>query len=166
MKAYNIQTKSATYNETTGISKVWIATDIGDFFGEAKLNPEDKDIESHFAGPEYAEMRAIISYAKEKIKIIKYQLKLLEQIKNELLQTKTIKHDLRYNNHVVMNVIDQHLNRLTEVLNIITKNKENLEIKLKNDIATRREKIEYIEKVKIKLKEKNNNNNNIKQDNK
>ena len=63
MKKYYIQTKDTNYNAETGISTAWIATDLGDFYGEAKLAPEDKDIASSFAGCRYAEMRAIIKYS-------------------------------------------------------------------------------------------------------
>ena len=68
----------SNFDEDTGISRVIIRTDLGDFEGSSKLHEEDRKISSHFAGCQYAEMRAIIKYMKTKIKIIKIQIKELE----------------------------------------------------------------------------------------
>ena len=45
-----ISTISSDYDETTGISKTVIMTDLGSFDGYAKLHPDDKDFASEFAG--------------------------------------------------------------------------------------------------------------------
>ena len=75
-----MKTIASDYNEETGLSAVTITTDFGDFIGYAKLHPDDAEIASHFAGCRYAEMRAVIKYMKEKIKISQYQLKPLKKI--------------------------------------------------------------------------------------
>ena len=83
-----MKTIASDYNETTGISKVTVATDLGEITGYASLHPDDKDIASNFAGCRYAEMRAGIKYMKEKVKISKYQLEPLKRIYNDLSQKK------------------------------------------------------------------------------
>ena len=83
-----MKTIASEYNKETGISKVIVATDLGDIIAYASLHPDDKDIASSFAGCRYAEMRAGIKYMKEKIKISKYQLKPLKRIYNELIRNK------------------------------------------------------------------------------
>ena len=59
-----------SYDTETKISTVIINTDLGKFTGKARLHEEDIDIESSFAGYNYAEARAIIKYMKEKVKIL------------------------------------------------------------------------------------------------
>ncbi len=83
-----MKTIASEYNKETGISKVIVATDLGNITGYASLHPDDKDIASSFAGCRYAEMRAGIKYMKEKIKISKYQLKPLKRIYDELIRNK------------------------------------------------------------------------------
>ena len=83
-----MKTIASDYNKTTGISKVTVATDLGEITGYASLHPDDKDIASNFAGCRYAEMRAGIKYMKEKVKISKYQLEPLKRIYNDLSQKK------------------------------------------------------------------------------
>lgn len=83
-----MKTIASNYNETTGISKVTVATDLGEITGYASLHPDDKDIASNFAGCRYAEMRAGIKYMKEKVRISKYQLEPLKRIYNDLSQKK------------------------------------------------------------------------------
>ena len=86
-----ISTISSDYDETTGISKTVIMTDLGSFDGYAKLHPDDKPYESHFAGCRYAEERAVIKYAKMKVKVIDAQLDVLKNISNELKNKKYYK---------------------------------------------------------------------------
>lgn len=146
MKKYYIKTKNTTYDENTGISKAWIATDLGDFYGKAILSPEDKDIASSFAGCEYAEIRAILKYAKLKIKILKYQLEPLLRIKKEYEKTNFSKRCSIPNPAIVM--IDKEIKRLQDILSTIVSNRDNLQLKLKTDIDTREERIKYILKKK------------------
>ena len=148
MKKYYIQTKSTDYNEKTGISTAWIVTDLGDFFGKAKLSPEDKDIASNFAGCKYAEMRAILKYSKLKIKILKAQLEPLLRIKNNYEKMNVSK--LGYKNKA-MEEVEKEIKRLKDNLTIITLKRNNLENKLKNDINTRQEAINYILKKKEQI---------------
>lgn len=86
-----IATISSNYDETTGISKTVILTDLGSFEGFAKLHPDDKENASRFAGCRYAEERALIKYAKMKIKVINNQLEVLKNISNELRNKKFYK---------------------------------------------------------------------------
>lgn len=86
-----IATISSNYDETTGISKTVILTDLGSFEGIAKLHPDDKKNASRFAGCRYAEERALIKYAKMKIKVINNQLEVLKNISNELRNKKFYK---------------------------------------------------------------------------
>ena len=83
-----MKTINSDYNSTTGRSEVTVSTDLGLFTGYAYLHPDDKDIESNYAGCRYAEMRAGIKYMKEKVKITKYQLQPLKRIYNDLSQKK------------------------------------------------------------------------------
>lgn len=71
----------ADYNEETGVSTVMIDTDLGAFYGKAKLHDEDKDYASKYTGCRYAETRATIKYLKMKQKYILGQLKALHMIK-------------------------------------------------------------------------------------
>ena len=79
-----IKLLQSNFDEETGISSVTIGTDYGQFHATSKLHNEDLDISSSYAGCEYAEMRAIIKYMKTKIKIIKIQIKELEDFQKSL----------------------------------------------------------------------------------
>ncbi len=83
-----IKLKSAEYDVNTGISTAIIKTELGTFTGTTKLHEEDKDIVSNFAGCEYAEMRAIIKYAKAKIQEQRIKVKTLENAKLTIEQLK------------------------------------------------------------------------------
>lgn len=83
-----IKLKSAEYDMNTGISTAIIKTELGTFTGTTKLHEEDKDIVSNFAGCEYAEMRAIIKYAKAKIQEQRIKVKTLENAKLTIEQLK------------------------------------------------------------------------------
>ena len=83
-----IKTIMSDYNQDTGLSKVTIATDLGQFTGYAKLHPEDKEIASNYAGCRYAEMRATIKYMKAKRRIAEYKLEPLNRIYNDLKSSK------------------------------------------------------------------------------
>jgi len=86
-----IATISSDFNPETGISKTVIMTDLGSFEGFAKLHPDDKAYVSHYAGCRYAEERAVIKYAKMKVKVINAQLEVLKNISNELRNKKYYK---------------------------------------------------------------------------
>lgn len=90
MKLQSTTIKS-DYDTNTGLSKVTILTDIGSFDGYASLHPDDKDIESNFAGCRYAEMRANIKYMKMKKKIFEAQLKSLKSVYNQTRNKKALK---------------------------------------------------------------------------
>lgn len=89
----NIKIKSADYDKETGISKTEISTDIGIFTGYAKLSPDDKEIESNYAGCRYAEMRATMKYMLEKARLTKIRLQPLYKIDKELSTRKYLNTD-------------------------------------------------------------------------
>lgn len=68
----------ANYNPETGKSIVKIQNQYGIFTGVSQLQEEDRPYESSFAGCEYAEMKANISYMKHRKKILDYQIKILK----------------------------------------------------------------------------------------
>lgn len=55
-------------NYNNGHSTIVIQTASGQFMGQARVHPEDKDVESRIIGWKIAEQRALISYYKDKIK--------------------------------------------------------------------------------------------------
>lgn len=79
-----VQLSYSMYIEETGESCVTLSTELGDFYGSAKLSPEDKEIASSFFGCEVAEMRAFIKYFKAKAKLIKRDIKTLKDFENVL----------------------------------------------------------------------------------
>lgn len=113
------------YNAEIGISKVTILTNLGVFKGYAKVNPEDKDIASSYAGCRYATDRAYITYLKRKKRIIKDKIDktfsqkrkklLLEEINKISNETQKIKKDME----------DEMRNRPEIVRKMILKKKKN-----------------------------------------
>ena len=71
---------NADFNRETGISKVNILTDLGNFEGKSKLHEEDKDIISNFEGCRYAELRAVVKYIKAKIKNQKIKVNTIKNL--------------------------------------------------------------------------------------
>ena len=71
---------NADFNKETGISKVNILTDLGNFEGKSKLHEEDKDIISNFEGCRYAELRAVVKYIKAKIKNQKIKVNTIKNL--------------------------------------------------------------------------------------
>ncbi len=82
----------SNFDEITGISKVTIATDIGEFSGTSKLHDEDRNISSSFAGCQYAEMRAVIKYMKRKMHDLDMQIKGLTDFQSSLKCRKDYNH--------------------------------------------------------------------------
>ena len=82
----------SNFDETTGISEVTIATDIGEFSGTSKLHDEDRNISSSFAGCQYAEMRAVIKYMKRKMHDLDMQIKGLTDFQSSLKCRKDYNH--------------------------------------------------------------------------
>ena len=82
-----------SYDPDTLTSIVVINTDLGEFMGKARLHEEDKDIESSFAGYQYAEMRAIIKYMKRKAEIAKYKMQSLDNCIKSLVSKKGYEHN-------------------------------------------------------------------------
>ena len=72
----------ATYNKESGKSEVCIDTDLGRFYGETILYPEDKDLASRYEGCKYAELKALRKYSTARIRILKEQLNTLLSLEN------------------------------------------------------------------------------------
>ena len=135
----------SNFDEDTGISRVIIRTDLGDFEGSSKLHEEDKKISSHFAGCQYAEMRAIIKYMKTKIKIIKIQIKELEDFQKSL----SLRND--YNHYSVENY---KMSRRIYMLNKQVKDWQERAQSLNKKMLSMMEKREYLIEKIIKKGEK------------
>lgn len=80
------------YDIETRTSTVIINTDLGKFTGKAKLHEEDEDIQSSFAGYNYAEARAVIKYMKTKAKNIGFQIKGLKDCEQAMKNKKDYNH--------------------------------------------------------------------------
>ena len=135
----------SNFDEDTGISRVIIRTDLGDFEGSSKLHEEDKKISSHFAGCQYAEMRATIKYMKTKIKIIKIQIKELEDFQKSL----SLRND--YNHYSVENY---KMRRRIYMLNKQVKDWQERAQSLNKKMLSMMEKREYLIEKIIKKGEK------------
>lgn len=96
MKKYHIA--NAEYNEDTGFSLIEISTPIGSFFGDARLNPEDKEAgyDSRFFGCQLAELRAVIKYYKVLVRIEREIYKRETNFLNTLRQAKEYDDDAFY----------------------------------------------------------------------
>lgn len=79
---------NSNYDKNSGISIATIATNEGLFTGQSKLLDCDKDIESSFAGCEYAEIKAELKYLRYKRKLIKNQLKGLNDFYKNICKSK------------------------------------------------------------------------------
>lgn len=129
-----MKTIASDYTKETGLSYVTINTDIGLFTGYSKLNPEDKDIASNFAGCRYAEIRANIKYIKAKIRDIKLQLEPLEKIFNNLNNRKY------YNKkNTGMKILEKEIILLQDDLVTLQNNVKSLKKRLQEAINSRPE---------------------------
>ena len=88
-----IKLLNSNYDEETGISTASIQTDYGIFTSTSKLHEEDKDIVSTYAGCQYAETKAILKYMKYRTKLIKQQIKGLEDCQKALMNLKDYNHN-------------------------------------------------------------------------
>lgn len=145
MKKFKLKTIASSYNPETGISTATVSTEIGIFNGLARLHPDDKEIASKFAGCEYAEMRAILKYAKEKIKIINYQLEPLEKIYNDLKNRKYFKE-----RNTGVRLLQNEIKELKDTRTIIQIQAKNLADTLQKNINTRPDIIKSIQEKKNK----------------
>lgn len=80
--------KYSNFNKENGLSSIIISTNLGNFEGKCQLHEEDKDIQSEFFGCNIAEARAIIKYLKEKIKLLKSNIKTIKVIISNLENSK------------------------------------------------------------------------------
>ena len=139
-----MKTIKSDYNTDTGLSSVTIVTDIGQITGYSKLNPEDAEIASTYAGCRYAEMRASIKYMKAKAKIAEYKLQPLLKIYNE------IKGKISYDkNNYGVKCLEREIYLLEDEKQTFLNNVKSLSEKLNKDIQERPDIIK-------KLQEKDN----------
>lgn len=129
-----MKTIASEYSELTGVSKITLWTDLGCFEGVAKLHPDDKEVASHFAGCRYAEMRAMIKYAKAKIKVIDNQVSLLKNIANELKNKKLYKA-----NSTGIKLLEKNIYLLEDDKEIFKDRIRSLTEKIQHDIKQRDE---------------------------
>ncbi len=149
----NIKIKNilSYYDKETGESIVTIATDIGEYTGYAQLHPDDKKIESNYAGCRYAEMRAGIKYMKDKAKIANYKLEELYKIYKDLKQRK------KYNEkNLGFRLLEKEIYTLEDEKEFFNNNVHTLTTRLTEAINSRPDTIKYILE-KEKNKEKDNN---------
>lgn len=101
----------SNFNPDTGVSTVIIQNKYGRFTGTAKLDEEDCKHPSKFQGCEYAEMKAIIAFLKERIKAYKLQAKTLHDCYQDMTQSPHFnkdsfeaismkKHFIKYNHEI------------------------------------------------------------------
>jgi hypothetical protein len=126
-----IATINSNYDETTGLSKTTILTDLGSFEGVAKLHPDDAPYASHYAGCRFAEQRALIKYAKMKVKVINSQLEVLKNISNELRNKK------HYKENNGTRLLEKNIYILEDDKKYFADTAKRLAEKLKEDIETR-----------------------------
>lgn len=86
MKDYTFITAKA--DKDSGVSIVRIGTDLGEFEGIAECLIEDMDYFSNYFGCRIAELRALVKYAKAKVKYYKAQLGALRNFKNTMQDTR------------------------------------------------------------------------------
>ena len=141
----NIKLISSDYNEETGVSKVTIATDIGQFTDYAYLSAEDAEIASKFAGCRYAEMRASIQYMKQKARIAEYKLEELYKIYKDLTQ----RNNCNMNN-IGIKLLEKEIYILEDEKQFFKTNVKTLTERLNEAINTRPDLIKKIEKHKDK----------------
>lgn len=142
----NITNIFSNYDKETGESVVTIATDIGEFTDYAYLHPEDKDIESNYAGCRYAEMRASIQYMKQKRRIAEYKLQELNKIYKDLSQRKNYNKD-----NIGMKVLEKEIYILEDEREFFKHNTETLIQRLNEAIDNRPDMVKKItEKVNKK----------------
>lgn len=137
MRKYHIV--NAEYNENTGFSLIEISTPIGSFFGDARLNPEDKEAgyDSRFFGCQLAELRAVIRYYKALVRIEK------EVYKRELNFLNTFRQAKEYDDNAF------YAKRLKKAC-YITENKKNNLIRDLKVLQEKEKKMPYarIESIK------------------
>ena len=135
----NIKNIFSNYNKETGESVVTIATDIGEFTDYAYLHPDDKDIESNYAGCRYAEMRASIQYMKQKARIAGYKLQELNKIHRDLSQRKNYNKD-----NIGMKVLQKEIYLLEDEKEFFSHNVQTLTLRLNEAINSRPDMVKKI----------------------
>ena len=141
----NIKLTGAGYDEETGESFATISTDIGEFIGYAKLNPEDAEIASNYAGCRYAEMRADIQYMKQKARISEYKMQPLKKIYNDLKQRNNFNPD-----NIGIKLLEKEIYILEDEKEFFKTNVQTLTTRLDEAIHNRPDLIKEIEKHKDK----------------
>lgn len=137
----------SNYDPDTGESIVKIRNKYGIFTGISRLQEEDRPYESSFAGCEYAEMKANISYMKFRKKILNYQIKILEDFYKSISSAKDF------------NIDSYESKKLRRKIHELKKEKRSWDDKIKslkkkmfNAIKLRVETIDKINQLKTKGK--------------
>jgi len=130
----------ADYDQDTGISKVWIRTEIGTFSGTAYLHDEDRDIASNFEGCRYAEMRAVIKYVHTKVKTLKVKYSALLDVDNSFKATKP------YVENKYTRILDNKLNNLDNQIKDLELYEEKLKQSLYYQMSNYRKTKEILNK--------------------
>ena len=131
------------YNEDTGVSLVVLATDCGTFTGKATLHEDDAKYASNYAGCEYAEMRALQKYMKQKAAIARNQLEILYRMKKEIENRK-----YHNENSVEYKILMKQIYLLEDDKFQCEKNIKTLGERIKLKIELREDVIKRIEKKK------------------
>ena len=87
MKRLRYKIIYSCYDHNDKWSDVAISTRLGEFWGNAQLNPEDEEYESRFTGCEIAEARAYVKYLSEEIKIAKVKYETLKNLEKNFLSS-------------------------------------------------------------------------------
>lgn len=143
--------KSAVFDEEDGVSCVSISTHLGRFDGVSCLHPDDKDIASEFEGCRYAELRAVISFYKAEIDILKIKIETLQDV---LLNFKNMKYYSENKKEVkcVSTKLNDLLDRKKNLENDIIAIKKHLNYSIENYRKDHEHFIETINKNREKKK--------------
>lgn len=120
----------AHFNKEDMYSEATIQTEYGKYCGYAFVHPEDEDKVSSFLGCEIAESRAIISYAKDKIKRLNIEINVLQELKDYPKANKKLKEKLDFKTMLQKNImaleegIDNKIKIRYELLEKIEKKKQ------------------------------------------
>lgn len=136
----------SNFDPETGISTVTIQNKYGRFTGTAKLDEEDRKHPSKFQGCEYAEMKAVIAFLEERIKIYKLQIKALQDCYQEMMQSSHFNKS-SYEATFVKKYAFKYYREITELRQEIAK----LQIRMEKTIAERAISAKHLDKHRSKL---------------
>lgn len=145
--------KNAVYDKEDGISCVTISTKLGLYDGVSCVHPDDMDIASEFEGCRYAELRAVISFFKDEINILKIKIETLQDLLTNYQSMKYYS-----DNKKEIKCLKSRLNDLIERKERLEKNieaiKKHINYSIENYRADHEHFIEAINKNKDKKEKK------------